>query len=158
MKKVPIEDRFWSKVDMSAGENECWPWKASRDHKGYGWIAVERKMRRAHTIAYRLVNGEPPDGHLIRHTCDNPPCCNPKHLLHGTKVDNGRDASERNRFNPRYGELNPRAYLTEEIVKECRKRYVPRDRRNGVQAMARELGVNMETLRDAVIGRSWRHI
>lgn len=158
MTRLPMPERFWTKVDASAGEDDCWPWIAARDEKGYGWFQISGTMRRAHTIAYRLTHGEPPDGHIVRHTCDNKPCCNPRHLISGTKKDNSRDAVERNRLGPRHGPHNSRAYLTEEIILACRARYVPQTRKNGVAAMARELGVNEETLRSAVTGRSWSHL
>lgn len=158
MKKIPIEERFWCKVDMSGGDDACWEWQAARDHKGYGWIAIDRKMRRAHTIAYRLAKGEPPNGHIVRHTCDNPPCCNPSHLLNGTRKDNGHDASVRNRFNDRKGSLNPRSKLSEEDVSNCRSRYKPWDKHNGIRALSIEYGINEETMREAVHGKTWKHV
>lgn len=151
-------DRFWSKVDSSGGETACWPWTASRDDKGYGWFALNRRMRRAHTVAYRLVHGDPPDGHIVRHQCDNPPCCNPLHLESGTKKDNAQDVCQRGDWGDRKGAANGRAYIPEEVIRACRERYRPYSRTHGVQALAREFGVNQESLRDAVTGRSWRHL
>lgn len=158
MKRLSVSERFWSKVDKSAGQSACWPWTASKDRKGYGWFQITKTMRRAHTIAYRLTYGEAPAGHIIRHTCDNPMCCNPSHLISGTMKDNAQDASLRNRWNDRRGEKNNRAYIPKEVIIQCRSRYKPYSRKDGVQAMAREFGVNHESLRDAITGRSWRHL
>jgi len=36
MQELP--DRFWSKVDQSAGPNACWPWTAYRNPGGYGEV------------------------------------------------------------------------------------------------------------------------
>lgn len=158
MSRQGMPERFWSKVDASAGESQCWPWTASRNEAGYGWFQIGGKMRRAHTIAYRLTKGDPPEGHIIRHVCDNPPCCNPAHLVSGTKKDNALDASERGRYRPRHGENNPRAFLTEEIVRYCRSRVRRKTKKDGIAALARELGVSEPALRDAVNRRSWKHV
>lgn len=34
---------------------------------------------------------------MVRHSCDNPPCCNPAHLLVGTAAQNAQDMAERGR-------------------------------------------------------------
>ena len=83
--------RFWAKVQVGSPD-ECWPWLGCRDSKGYGRAG---KRERAHRIAYQIVHGALPEDRLVRHTCDNPPCCNPAHLLIGDHADNARDAVER---------------------------------------------------------------
>src|SRR6516225_9834059 len=53
-----IEQRFWAKVDSSAGGNSCWEWSGAQV-SGYGYFhvaGVERVL--AHRLAYELVNGE----------------------------------------------------------------------------------------------------
>ncbi len=59
-----------------------------------------------------------PDGMVVRHTCDNPKCVNPKHLLVGTQLENANDARMRGRNNA--GERNGMAKLTWGIVNEIR--------------------------------------
>lgn len=89
--------RFWSKVNQ-AGPDDCWEWQASRNHSGYGSFGLGYTMRGAHRIAYAIANGgELPEGQLVRHKCDNPPCCNPAHLEIGTAKDNTNDMMERGR-------------------------------------------------------------
>ncbi len=89
-------------VDSSGGPDACWPYRGARDHHGYGRLAEGRtskgKRRFAHRWAYELANGplvdhlaHTDDEILIMHTCDNPPCCNPKHLRAGTDRDNIHD-------------------------------------------------------------------
>lgn len=52
---------------------------------------------RAARLAWALFRPENPDGLVVRHRCDNPPCCNPNHLELGTIADNNRDTVERGR-------------------------------------------------------------
>ncbi|WP_369604177.1 HNH endonuclease [Nocardia nova] len=55
-------------------------------------------MRLAHDVAWEVHHGRPlPDGMLIRHSCDNPLCVNPSHLLLGTHSDNMQDKVDRDR-------------------------------------------------------------
>lgn len=81
--------------------DECWEWTRARN-KNYGMISVGNgKLRGAHIIAWELANdAELPAGMLIRHTCDNPPCTNPGHLLLGTQADNTADMVSRGRNVP----------------------------------------------------------
>lgn len=78
----------------------CLEWTGTTNKRGYGRICCEMpgepRMMYAHRLAFYLANGYLPK--LIRHTCDNPPCCNPEHLLPGTQLDNMRDAVERGRI------------------------------------------------------------
>lgn len=81
-----------------ASTNACWEWTGAR-RKGYGVVSVQSSRNRdAHIVAWELANGRPvPSGMVIRHSCDNPPCVNPAHLLLGTHRDNVRDKVERDR-------------------------------------------------------------
>lgn len=49
----------------------------------------------AHRVAFFTEHGWWPEA--VRHTCDTPPCCNPKHLLPGTQADNVKDRDDRER-------------------------------------------------------------
>lgn len=91
--------RFWSKVDVGR-RTECWEWRAAaRALYGYGMFKPRADLKpvRANRFAYELVNGHIPDGQVIRHTCDNPPCCNPDHLVAGSQADNVSDMHARGR-------------------------------------------------------------
>lgn len=96
--KAPIHYilRFAAFVDKRS-ESDCWLWKGTKRAKGYGQFKWNGKNVAAHRMAYTLAYGSIPEGLLIRHTCDNPPCVNPNHLLVGTDADNVRDMMERGR-------------------------------------------------------------
>jgi hypothetical protein len=78
---MTVEERFWSKVDQSAGPAACWPWTAYRTSDGYGRFNVDRRRPEgAHRVAWRFSGGSIPDGFTLDHLCRNRSCCNPAHL------------------------------------------------------------------------------
>lgn len=98
----PATDRFWEKVDKR-GPDDCWLWTASCDKKGYGAFTLpDGHIGIAHRFSYELHYGPIPEGEgyhgtCVLHECDNPPCCNPKHLFLGTAKDNAIDMWEKGR-------------------------------------------------------------
>jgi HNH endonuclease len=119
---VPLFERFWSKVAITADDNQCWEWQAALDNKGYGQIHFNGRERKAHQIAWIYPDYVIPDRMLICHTCDNPKCCNLKHLFLGTYQDNNRDRAAKGRNNPPMGEYHPRATLTTGQIEAIRNR------------------------------------
>lgn len=113
--------RFWSWVAPLPAGGGCRSWLGSRLPKGYGSFRIGgagSRKQGAHRVAYALTHGECPAGTHVRHTCDNPVCCNPDHLVPGTNADNVRDAKARGR-NAR-GERHGQAKLTDAQVAEVR--------------------------------------
>lgn len=96
--RAAVEARFWVKV-AKAGANECWPWIGAKRRHGYGDFHMKGATSIASRVAYMLHHGQeiPPGMHVL-HLCDNPPCCNPAHLMLGTHQQNMRQMSERNRL------------------------------------------------------------
>lgn len=92
------ERYFWAYVDKSGGPDACWPWMRTCDADGYGNIMRERKYVRTNRYALLLTEGEPPLGRpLACHSCDNPPCCNPRHLRWASPQENMDDKVSRGR-------------------------------------------------------------
>lgn len=57
-------------------------------------------------MAYELTKGYIPDGLVLCHKCDNPPCCRPGHLKPDTNFSNLSDAYKKGRLHsPRLLEL-----------------------------------------------------
>lgn len=153
----PIPERFAAKVPQGAPD-ECWPYNGTKDPHGYGRFYVSGGPNAykpfAHRVAYQIAFGEIPDGMVVMHTCDNPPCCNPAHLRLGTLADNNRDRSEkgRGRENRQWGSDNPGARLTWDLVREIRRLYA-----EGVSQgkLAKQFGVNQPQISRIVRNLSW---
>lgn len=79
-----------------AGER-CIEWGGARNAGGYGVMPkAVHGSRLAHRAALAEKLRRPVQGEA-RHTCDNPPCINPEHLLEGSHAENMADAAARNR-------------------------------------------------------------
>lgn len=95
--RATTAERFWAKVDRR-GLSECWEWQAAIGPHGYGRLRYDGDNRLAHRLSWSLANGRPaPDDQVVMHTCDNPPCCNPEHLVLGTQVENIEDMVKKGR-------------------------------------------------------------
>jgi hypothetical protein len=143
--------RFWKSVEASG---DCWLWTASTNGK-YGQIYFNGDLIHTHCFSYMLHNGPIPDGLIVRHTCDNPLCVNPNHLLVGTYADNTADMMRRGRA--RYvshpGETNGRAKLTGQQVEEIRIGYTGKF--GEAAKLARRYGVAKTTISKILRGLSW---
>jgi len=191
----PTVLRFWSKVlcDIPSG---CWLWQGQRawNRAGYGTLYVSRQYRTleetskgwiveilrarttvAHRYAYELLIGPIPDGKILCHTCDTPPCVRPDHLFLGSYQDNNLDmmTKGRHRFGPppHYsgdewhrvfanrpaikGEQHGGAKLTEAQVREIRQR-----RANGetLKSLGEHYGVALSLIGKIAQRKNWKHV
>ncbi len=93
-------------LERTTQEGDCRVWIAGRFQNGYGAATFGGRTQRAHRLAWSLANDRLiPDGMVIRHTCDNPPCINPDHLVVGTSKQNRQDMFDRNRQDPNIGKF-----------------------------------------------------
>lgn len=108
-----VEEYFWR--GFSCGEpNDCWLWTEYRTTANYGRFTTKGETYHAHILSYEIFNGPNPEGLFVCHSCDNPPCVNPRHLFLGTHVINMNDCTKKGRRKHRF---------TDEEVREIRSLY-----------------------------------
>ena len=128
LRKSPLE----YKVDPETG---CWVWQRGRHDFGYGVFHARPKMYLAHRVYYERYKGPIPDGHVVHHRCENPPCVNPDHLQAVTQGHNVRAS--------RGTKLDPRA------VEEIRAAIPP------LKPLAEKYGVSINTIYTLRGGQNW---
>ena len=110
-------DYYSSNIDQQ-GPNDCWLWTGPKHRQGYGMMGAfrdddRRIMTVAHRITARLKFGNLTSKQYIVHSCSNPLCQNPDHIILGNAsirnrvmIANGRNAKTRQRkqqFQPQAG-------------------------------------------------------
>jgi hypothetical protein len=152
------DPRFWARVNSgSSGPYSCWEYQGHRDRQGYGMVNRGGNVTRAHRHAYALTHGPIAAGVVIRHTCDNPPCANPAHLVAGTQGENIADRQKRGRHRPgRFpGERHHNARLTDADVLAAR---AARADGETIRSIARRYGISPGWMGDVLSGKAWSHL
>lgn len=132
-------------------ENGCWEWVGYFGSGGYGMMGYNGKNQRAHRVSYEAYKGSIPKGMVVRHTCDNPACINPDHLILGTQKDNVADREARNRRVVN-GEQIGTSKLTEKDVLEIRAS------QENLDVLACRYGIDRSNVWMIRTGKSWRHL
>ena len=145
-----IEERFWEKVNIPNNAGECWVWNGGKMRGGYGGVNACGKTSQAHRVSYELHYGTIPEGFMVLHKCDNPPCVNPHHLFLGTNQDNSDDRGRKGRTVK--GEMLPNHKLTEDNVSEIRRMISERVPRRKIATL---FGVGPTCVTDIATGRTW---
>jgi hypothetical protein len=145
-----IRDRFdakWTPEPFSG----CWLWTGATKQHNYGIInkgARGMGVALAPRISWEIYNGEIPNGVQVLHRCDTPMCVNPDHLFLGNPRINKDDSMIKRRHN--FGERNGNAKLTADEVREIRQTG------DSCASIAKQYGVNRETIRLIRVGKNWR--
>jgi hypothetical protein len=143
---------LWANIAIS-DENSCWEWQGARTSANYGTFTFFNVKQHPHREVMREL-GFDIAGLFICHKCDNPACCNPKHLFIGTAKDNSLDMHSKGRNNQPKGETHCKALLTEEEVLEIKSLL-------GVVRqvdVAKQFGVKRHVIADISAGRHWKSV
>jgi hypothetical protein len=132
-------------------ENGCWEWDGTKNGYGYGIFLLTGEVPvRAHRYMFESINGPIPDGLVIMHTCDNPPCVNPDHLKLGTKKYNNQDRVNKGRG--KYNEDRKNSKLTAEQVRKI----IKDERKQNI--ISREYGVHQSHISRIKSRQAGKHI
>lgn len=74
--------------------DQCYMWIRGINSKGYPVVYTKEGMKLVHRVAFFIAHGHWPKG---RHTCDQPLCFNPAHIVEGSHAQNMRDMAIRSR-------------------------------------------------------------
>ena len=148
-RQIPFRDSYT--VDPETG---CWVWdKRVPGPWGYGTLRIYGRITKAHRYSYERFKGPIPEGMLVLHSCDNPPCVNPDHLRIGTNQDNANDKAERLRSC--HGENHPRHKLKGPDIVRMREL---RAAGMNVTDLARMFGCGSAHVTLVCTGRKWKHV
>jgi hypothetical protein len=158
---MTLQDRFEAKYQPEPTTG-CWLWTAATKEHGYGVIGLGSRSEgtiKAHRLSYILHKGQIPEGKIVMHTCNNPSCVNPDHLVAGTHKDNSgyMVANNRHKMPDNNGEKSPAAKITEAQAKEVLEAYPSRKKGTGT-ALAKKLGVHKSTIYQIWAGNNWKQL
>lgn len=150
---TPFEkEKIIEKFNISFIKSDgCWNWSRTKYEQGYGILHCCYFMIRAHRLSW-IINNEMaiPAGKVVRHTCDNPSCVNPDHLILGTQAENMNDMVERGRS------LKPIEYshidLTEDKILSIL------NFKGSITDCAKANNVNFKVAWSIRNGQTWSHI
>lgn len=136
----------WLIEAVKSPDTQCllWPFK-SKDKNGYGKCLFEGHFVASHRLAFFLYYGHWPQP-CGRHTCDNPACVNPTHVVAGTHLENMADRTARKRTSSR---------LSERDVLFIRSEYRTGE---GFFGLARKFHTSHQNIHSIISRRTWRHI
>ena len=134
---------------LSKPTDECVLWDGYTENYGYGRIWYKNRNTLVHRVSFELKVGNPA-GHVVRHSCDNPLCINPKHLTIGTQLDNIKDRNQRGRT--AVGENVGSAKLSERDVLLIRSSSI------STRKLGAMFGISSSSVSNIKNKISWRHL
>lgn len=152
MKPTIIEQLAAHSVKL---ENGCVVWTGFKNNYGYGHVTINRKVRKAHRVAWEEENGPVPEGLCVLHDCpagDNPACINVDHLWLGTNADNVADRERKGRHHSGRCERHGLAKINNEQALA-----IFRDPRPS-RLVGIEYGLSGSSVRALRRGKTWRPV
>lgn len=128
------------------------------NNAGYLYVSTSisnvNRSRYVHQLVALAFHGPKPPGMIVAHVDENKQNNAALNLTYKTPGDNLRQALDSGRFKPCHGEAHTYAKLTDEQVREIR-------RRAGAEshtALGREFGVARSAIYQIYHRRTWKHV
>lgn len=156
--KVPVEidNPFYNHDNPLAREH--WIPRLTPGRNGYCCSSICGVVMSFHDASLEASTEQPlTKGEICRHLCNNRTCCNPDHLLHGTRANNGADTAKAGSLK---GEKHPNSKLTEKQVIEIK--HLLRNGENSQKltygAIAAKYNVTPECIGSIKRGKTWDYV
>jgi hypothetical protein len=129
--------------------SDCLIWTRCFNSDGYHRAVFDGYSNgKVHRVVCELTTGLDLTGKVVRHTCDNPKCINPEHLVPGNSIENIKDRNERS--------SNGRAKLSKLEVVAARDLYSTG--KYLVKDLAHMFKVNIRTMSSLLNRTHWKHV
>lgn len=151
-----LDDYTFKLVTYVKDAKECWNVNSHvLDKDGYGLfrrVVNGVQYLRIHRASYAYYIGELEDDEVVRHTCDNPSCINPSHLIKGSHQENMNDRRKAGNY---LAENMGTSKLTKEQVLSINsliEEGIP------LTKISEITGVNRNTIYDIQRGQTWSYV
>jgi hypothetical protein len=156
MNKLEYYKKIFLKKLVASGD--CLLFMGSRNKKGYGQSANPIEIF-AHRFAWHIHHGPIPEGMIVMHLCDTPPCCEITHLKLGTSMDNTKDMIAKGRqqdySNMPKGEKSPTSKIKEEDAQKVAQLIS-----EGLTTpqISHQLNISNHIINDIRCRKTWTHL
>lgn len=142
--------RFW--LYVKTDRHGCWEWTGNKTHDGYGLFRIGGKagvLRGAHRVSVMLSAGSLSESQVVMHSCDNPGCVRPDHLIVGTTRKNNADAAAKGRYATRHQRLRY------DEIEKVRKAFAMGESKSSI---ARRIGVGRGAVTNLLLGKTYSDV
>jgi hypothetical protein len=131
---------------------DCWICTShAPNSSGYPKAMLDGRSDSISRHYYKKYKGKIPKGMLIRHTCDNTMCINPKHLLIGNQIDNINDMVRRKR-NPTCEKHGRSKIVKEQVI------IIFNDNKTSRNELSKIYKVDSKVIRDIKNRVTWKNV
>ena len=128
---------------------DCLIWTKCINTDGYPRALIDGNANaKVHRVVWEEHNKESAAGYVIRHTCDNPLCINPAHLIRGSHKENMGDRDSRQRHGA--------SKLSHEAVRMIR--LLHNDTNMTQRTLAEMFRVHVNTVNSLLNRKHWKHV